>query len=81
MKKLITLISACVSLLVMKGCNNEYFDKGTVEEILERSFHNDTIDANHTWRLMTEHSILVTTSVNDVERVELLTANPREAVG
>ncbi len=81
MKKLITLISACVSLLVMQGCNNEYFDKGTVEEILERSFHNDTIDANHTWRLMTEHSILVTTSVNDVERVELLTANPREAVG
>ena len=81
MKKLTIWISACVFLLAMQGCNNEYFDKGTVEEILERSFHNDTIDANHTWRLMTEHSILVTTSVNDAERVELLTANPREAVG
>lgn len=79
MKKLITLISACVSLLVMQGCNNEYFDKEKVEEILELSFHNDTIDANHTWRLMTEHSIQVTTSIADVERIEILSADPHES--
>ena len=79
MKKLTTLISVCIFLLAMQGCNKEFFDKEKVEEILELSFHNDTIDANHTWRLMSEHNIQVTTTVNNVERIELLTADPHES--
>ena len=69
----------CGLMLAAQSCNKEYFDQGKVEEILERSFHNDTVDANHTWRLMTEHSIRVTNNVPNTARIVLLSADPHES--
>ena len=72
----IALLLLCALMLTAQSCKNEYFDPEKVEEILERSFHNDTVDANHTWRLLTEHTIQVVNNVDDAERIVLLTADP-----
>lgn len=80
MKKFATLISfAIILVLAASSCEKDLFDKEIVKEMLDYSFHNDTLDMNHTWRLMSEHSIQVKNTVSNSDRVLLLTADPHES--
>ncbi len=80
MKKYATFVSfALVLVLTASSCNKDLFDKNVVQEILDYSFHNDTLDAYHTWRLMSEHYIQVKNTVSNSDRVLLLTADPHES--
>ena len=79
MKKFATLISfAIILVLAASSCEKDLFDKEIVKEMLDYSFHNDTLDMNHTWRLMSEHSIQIKNTVSNSDRVLLLTADPHD---
>ena len=79
MKKFTVLISFVFILgYSLSSCETELYDKEIVEQILDYSFHNDTVDAYHTWRLMSEHNIHVENTVSNSDRVLLLTEDPHE---
>lgn len=77
MKKAIWFLVAGVALsLAATSCKKDLYDKEETERVLELTFHNDTVDANHTWTLMESYTVHVTANVPGVSRVELLSANP-----
>ena len=77
MRRVIYICLACMALsIAMTSCKKDFFDKDTATEITKATFHNDTVDAGHTWSLLKEDLIRVTANVTGVQRIDLLTANP-----
>ena len=61
---------------MMTACRKNYFNKEDYDIIVEQTWHNDTVDARHTWNLLRDGRITVKANVKDVKRIDLLTANP-----
>jgi len=67
------------ALLLLTGCKRDYFDPQKVKEILELSFHNDSVDPSHTWQLTSDWVVRVEAAVEGVSSVMVLTENPYES--
>lgn len=80
MKRIIWLLAAAVvttvAATITTSCKKDVFSAEETKQALEVTFHNDTVDANHTWTLLKDVGMLVTVNTLDAERIELLTANP-----
>ena len=69
-------MTAAVLAVAVSACKKIDYDHNAVIENMKATFYNDTIDANHTWKLYNEHVIGVTANVPDVETVALFTGDP-----
>ena len=77
MKRAIWMLTICVVVaMVTTSCKKDLFDQQKAEELLKYEFHNDTIDANHTWTLLNDLTLNITANVAGTDHVEVLSANP-----
>ncbi len=80
MKQTLRMLTFLFLLICLAGaCKKEMFDSNTAKKLTELSFHNDTVDQDHDWTLITDWNVRVKANVKGVRRIELLSGNPYTA--
>ncbi len=70
------MISLLLLSCIFSSCKKDMFDADTAKKIMELSFHNDSVDKNHDWTLISDWKVRVKANVKNVQRIELLSGNP-----
>ena len=81
MKQLKWAALAAISIMIGMNisCKREMFDEKKYEEIVDSISPVDTVDVNHNWILTKTRTLVIQTpDTGDVQKVKILTANPRE---
>lgn len=81
MKKLKWAALAAISIMIGMNisCKREMFDEKKYQDIVDSISPVDTVDANHNWILTHTKTLLIQApDTGDVQKVKILTANPRE---
>ena len=74
-----TIVAIFIMLDVNISCKREMFDQDKYEAIVDSISPVDSVDANHTWILTKSETLLIQApDSGEVQRVKILTANPRE---
>ena len=74
--------AALAAILIMIGmnisCTHNMFDEDKYNALVDSVSPVDTVDAHHTWTLTTSKTLQVQApDTGDVQRVKILSANPR----
>ena len=77
-------ISAVICLTAFAGisCNRNVFDIDKYKELAKTKSPVDTVDANHTWKLYSENTVIIDPSgAADAKKLQVLTADPAASAG
>ena len=77
--KWLIIVFICAVTTVNLSCSRNVFDQEKYQEIIDSLSPVDTIDPNHDWILNASKVLIVNVpEIENVERIQVLTANPRE---
>ncbi len=78
--KWVALTIAGIMIGMNMSCRHEMFDQKKYDDIVDSISPVDSVDANHSWVLVVPKSLIVQAPEREgVQKVRILTANPREA--